>query len=76
MGRHRLTKNQILYYCNWVHGMTHEELGAKFQVTRQAVTDSLLRLKSKWPDLFRFPRPHNPFNYDPERHDKYVLRQF
>lgn len=80
MGRHRLTRNQVLYYCNWAHGMRHADIAAEFGVTRQAVTDSLRRLRLKWPDLFRFKKPytesrHRLIQYD-SKHDEYVLHLF
>lgn len=76
MGRHRLTKQQILLYCNWTFGMTQEELAKEFQIGQPGVSECLKRLRKKWPHLFCFTKPRNLFRYDPEKHDKYVLRKF
>jgi len=76
MWENRLTKQQVLYYCNWTLGMTHQELADAFCTTRDAVTHSLKRLREKWPELFLFTSPKRLFHYDPDKHDKYVVRAF
>jgi hypothetical protein len=76
MGRHRLTQQQILFYCNWTLGMTQEELAGEFRISQTSVSKCLTRLKNKWPHLFLFTRPDPMFHYEPERHDKYVLHTF
>lgn len=56
--------------------MTQQELADDFGTTQQAVAECLKRLKDKWPHLFLFTKPQDPFQYDPEKHDRHALRTF
>lgn len=73
MWENRLTKQQVLYYCNWTLGMTQQQLADEFETTQQAVAQCLKRLKEKWPELFLFTLPHPMFQYRPSRHDTRIV---
>lgn len=74
MRKHHLTKQQVLYYCNWALGMTQQELAEAFNTSQQAVSECLARLRRKWPCLF-LPRVQMT-RYEPYKHDECVLHLF
>lgn len=80
IGRHRLTKKQILYYVNWTLGMSQADLAEEFQTTQPAVSDCLGRLRKKWPFLFMFTTCRNENLKSPQqldkRHEESAIRRF
>lgn len=76
-----ITRNQILCYINWTEGMTQEEIAKALNITQSGVCRNLSKVWSIWPYLFRVSQavnhPDAPLlQYDPERDDPHVIREF